>query len=89
MSTVVGDSTNRLIERVQRIVPEQPWGPHGTNPVPVQVYFDAVYGTHGAWQVKYVCGLTANGTKRRWDVVTGDTLEQALQRALSRCGVVA
>lgn len=70
---------NALAHRVQDHVPEQPWGSYGHDPVPISIDF-----SNGQWGVKFVLGLNGSGTKRRWDYVSGPTLEEALLKARSR-----
>jgi len=74
---MIMDPLTSLASAVQNHIPVQPSdSPAGTAPAPVKITF-----TGGRWLVHFVRAVTSKGTKRKWDIVAGPTLELALLAA--------
>jgi hypothetical protein len=80
-------SLRLLAEAVRCHVPVQPDSRHGTEPVPVEIFYGPLTdpaGTGGrrcAWSVRFVTSLGPGGRTRRWGWASGRTLASALQAA--------
>lgn len=70
------EDLNELAEAIQNHVKVQPMSRYGTRPIPIEVHFD------GEWWVRFVVGV--RGKLRRYEVRTGKTLLEALQKARTR-----
>jgi hypothetical protein len=76
-----GDILGDLAWDVQNHAPDQPWGRHGTQPVPVEITYDRDqdYAGRKPWAVRFVTDVK-NG-RRVWGHATGATLTAALDAA--------
>lgn len=75
---------NDLARDVQRHVGHQPWGHHGNEPVPLEVWFDAGdLGATPTWTVRFVTGVKGDPERgtRTWGRASGPTIEAALRAA--------
>jgi hypothetical protein len=74
---MIMDPLTALASAVQDHIPVQPSeSAGGASPAPVKITF-----TGGRWLVHFVKAVTIKGTKRKWDIVAGPTLELALLAA--------
>jgi hypothetical protein len=78
MADLHEEDLNKLAALVQTHVTGQPWGRHGNNPVPIELFYN--HRDHAtAWTVRHV--LRVKGTHRHWGYASGPTILAALKAA--------
>jgi hypothetical protein len=71
---------NSAAADVQNLIPKQPWGRHGNEPVPIDLTFNERAPADSRWTVRYVQRVTS--TKRVYAFASGATVADALNNAL-------